>query len=42
VAVWWFFLPTEELKVDAEQAVHVGDDATADKAGAEAIGMDAW
>ncbi|KAG6553741.1 hypothetical protein Mapa_004656 [Marchantia paleacea] len=31
-----------ELKVGAEQAVHVGDDATADKAGAEALGIKAW
>lgn len=37
-----FFISLDELKVGAEQAVHVGDDATADKAGAEALGIKAW
>ncbi|CAM6116643.1 unnamed protein product [Calypogeia fissa] len=32
----------KELKVGAQDAVHVGDDATNDKAGALAIGIESW
>ncbi|EYU22429.1 hypothetical protein MIMGU_mgv1a0131481mg, partial [Erythranthe guttata] len=32
----------DEISVDASKAVHVGDDIKADKAGANAVGIDCW
>ena len=32
----------EQISVDANRAVHVGDDEGADKGGANAIGIDCW
>lgn len=32
----------EQIDVEARNAVHVGDDETADKAGANAIGLECW
>lgn len=32
----------EQIGVEASNAVHVGDDETADKAGANAIGLECW
>ena len=32
----------DQISVDARKAVHVGDDEKADKAGANAVGIDCW
>ncbi|XP_022868575.1 haloacid dehalogenase-like hydrolase domain-containing protein 3 isoform X2 [Olea europaea var. sylvestris] len=32
----------DQISVDASKAVHVGDDTKADKAGANAVGIDCW
>jgi FMN phosphatase YigB (HAD superfamily) len=32
----------DQIGVEASKAVHVGDDETADKAGANAIGLECW
>lgn len=36
----WIFV--DQIKVDASKAVHVGDDKKADKAGANAVGIECW
>lgn len=33
---------TDQTRVDAGKAVHVGDDEIADKVGANAVGIDCW
>ncbi|XP_057507863.1 uncharacterized protein LOC130790835 isoform X2 [Actinidia eriantha] len=37
-----FKVALEQIGVDARKAVHVGDDEKADKAGANAVGIDCW
>ncbi|KAF8747261.1 hypothetical protein HU200_013251 [Digitaria exilis] len=37
-----FKIALDQIGVDATKAVHVGDDETADKAGANAIGLECW
>ncbi|KAM3206587.1 hypothetical protein ACQJBY_061977 [Aegilops geniculata] len=37
-----FKIALEQIGVEARNAVHVGDDETADKAGANAIGLECW
>uniref|UniRef100_R7W724 Uncharacterized protein n=1 Tax=Aegilops tauschii TaxID=37682 RepID=R7W724_AEGTA len=37
-----FKIALEQIGVEASNAVHVGDDETADKAGANAIGLECW
>lgn len=32
----------DEIRVETSKAVHVGDDTTADKVGANAVGIDCW
>lgn len=32
----------DQVHVDADKAVHVGDDKIADKVGANAVGIDCW
>lgn len=36
------FCLADRIGVEASKAIHVGDDETADKAGANAIGLDCW
>jgi FMN phosphatase YigB (HAD superfamily) len=36
------FYLADQIGVEASKAVHVGDDETADKAGANAIGLECW
>lgn len=35
-------IAVDQLNVEAARAVHIGDDQKADKAGANAIGIDCW
>jgi len=37
-----FKIALDQIGVEATNAVHVGDDETADKAGANAIGLECW
>lgn len=37
-----FKIALDQIGVEASMAVHVGDDETADKAGANAIGLECW
>ncbi|TVU42984.1 hypothetical protein EJB05_09413 [Eragrostis curvula] len=37
-----FKIALDQISVEASKAVHVGDDETADKAGANAIGLECW
>uniref|UniRef100_A0A0A9BGS5 Haloacid dehalogenase-like hydrolase family protein n=1 Tax=Arundo donax TaxID=35708 RepID=A0A0A9BGS5_ARUDO len=37
-----FKIALDQIGVEASQAVHVGDDEAADKAGANAIGLECW
>jgi FMN phosphatase YigB (HAD superfamily) len=32
----------DQIGVEASKAVHIGDDGTADKAGANAVGLECW
>lgn len=36
------FCLSDNIGVEASKAVHVGDDEAADKAGANAIGLECW
>jgi len=36
------FCLSDQIGLEASKAVHVGDDETADKAGANAIGLECW
>lgn len=37
-----FDIFVDQISVEARRAIHVGDDQKADKAGANAVGIDCW